>query len=67
MLSDKALAVIEKLDLPLNLEEASEEELKSSIYALEDGEALKYMGFDDDNIPEIEEAYMALEKELLKR
>jgi len=67
MLSDKAITVIEKLDLPMTLGEASKEDLKSALYALEDGEALNHIGLHDENIPEIEEAYTAIEAELQSR
>jgi hypothetical protein len=57
-----ASAIIEKLDI--NLETATAEELQSKLFALEDGEALKFMGFGDEDIPAIEEAYTLIENAL---
>jgi len=59
-----ATDIIEKLDI--DLATATPEELQSAIYALEDGEALKNLGLNDEDIPAIEKAYTAIEDALAK-
>lgn len=67
-LSIPAQMILENIEcLPSHhLEEATAEQLQQAIYALQDGEALKYMGLGDEDIPAIEEAYTAIEEALDK-